>query len=149
MILHGPRTTVRVWQCDVTGNHGTEALSACRRRLRRSRCSRRWWNRSAVGVMKMRGSQRSYRAHPSSARTQGSRTFGKKELYSKPSAPRLTRTGFFTAAIAGVDLALWDIRGKFTSQAAYRLSAASYRDKVVGLQGHRRRRPITALKRTR
>lgn len=38
--------------------------------------------------------------------------------------------GVLTYAIAGIDIALWDLRGKLTHQPVYRLLGGKYRDKV-------------------
>jgi L-alanine-DL-glutamate epimerase-like enolase superfamily enzyme len=38
--------------------------------------------------------------------------------------------GVLTYAIAGIDIALWDLRGKLLNQPAYRLLGGSYRDRV-------------------
>jgi D-galactarolactone cycloisomerase len=47
-------------------------------------------------------------------------------------------TGFFTEAIAGIDLALWDLLGKFVGQPVYRLLGGQYRPSIptyIGVGG--------------
>ena len=44
-------------------------------------------------------------------------------------------TGFYTEAIAGIDLALWDLLGKYTGQPLYRLLGGKFRDSVPTYSG--------------
>jgi D-galactarolactone cycloisomerase len=46
------------------------------------------------------------------------------------------RTGFMTEAIAGIDIALWDIAGKATGLPVYLLMGGDYHDKVRVYQSH-------------
>ena len=44
-------------------------------------------------------------------------------------------TGFFTESIAGIDIALWDILGKFVGVPLYRLLGGKYRDSISTYAG--------------
>jgi L-alanine-DL-glutamate epimerase-like enolase superfamily enzyme len=44
-------------------------------------------------------------------------------------------TGFYTEAIAGVDLALWDLLGQFTGMPVYRLLGGKFRDRIPTYTG--------------
>lgn len=44
-------------------------------------------------------------------------------------------TGFYTESIAAIDIALWDILGKFTDLPVYQLLGGKYRDRIPTYQG--------------
>jgi L-alanine-DL-glutamate epimerase-like enolase superfamily enzyme len=44
-------------------------------------------------------------------------------------------TGVYTEAIAGVDLALWDLLGQFVGQPVYRLLGGKFRDRIPSYEG--------------
>ena len=46
-------------------------------------------------------------------------------------------TGFYTESIAGIDLALWDLLGKYLNQPLYRILGGKYRDSVPTYSGIR------------
>ncbi len=51
-------------------------------------------------------------------------------------------TGFYTESIAGIDLALWDLLGKYLQQPLYRILGGKYRNSIPTYSGIRGATPI-------